>query len=92
MDKKEENCKKKEGATYKGYKVKQWQTERKEQPHPIGDKDRNNLNPRMQLDKDIYISTGQVLNQNFEESQKKMQKHIYCIQIIGWMATTLMKI
>ena len=41
--------------TYKGYNVKQWQTERKEQPLPIGDKDRTNLNTKMQPDKDTYI-------------------------------------
>ena len=70
---------KRRNATYKGFKVRQWQTERKEQLHPIRDKDRNNLKPKMQSDKDIYISTGQILNQNFQESQKKMQKHIYCV-------------
>ena len=74
---------KRRNATYKGYKVKQWQTERKEQLHLIRDMDRTNLNTKMQPDKDIYISTGQILNQNFWESQKKMQKHIYCVQMIG---------
>ena len=28
----------------------------------------------------------------FSENQKKMQKHIYCIQMIGWMPTILMRI
>ena len=28
----------------------------------------------------------------FLGSQKKMQKHIYCVQMIGWMPTALMKI
>ena len=46
---------KRRNVTYKGYKVKQWQTDKKEQLHPIEDKDRNNLNPKMQLDEDIYI-------------------------------------
>ena len=32
--------------TYKGYKVKQWQTERMEQPHPIRDKDRDQPQPQ----------------------------------------------
>ena len=68
--------------THRGYKVRQWETERKEQLHPIRDKDRTSLNTKMQPDKDTYISTGQILNQNFQESQKKMQKHIYCIQMI----------
>ena len=83
---------KRRNATYKGYKVKQWQTERKEQLCPIGDKDRNNFKPKMQLDKDIHISTGQILNQNFQENQKKMQEHIYYVQMIGWIPTILMKI
>ena len=65
---------------------------RKEQPHPIGDKGENNLNPKMQLDKGTYISTGQILSQNFQGNQKRMQKHIYCTEIIGWMPITLMKI
>ena len=59
---------------------------------PIGDKDRNNLNPTMQSDKGTYTSTGQILSQNFQENQKRMQKHIYCIQMNGWMPLTLMKI
>ena len=33
-----------------------------------------------------------ILSQNFWESQKKMQKHIYCVQMIGWTPTILMKI
>ena len=91
MDKKEENCERM-NVTYKAYKVKQWQTERKEQPHPIGDKDRTNLNTKMQPDKDTYILTGQILNQNFQENQKRMQKHIYCVKMIGWTPTILMRI
>ena len=62
---------KRRNVTYKGHKVKQWQTERKEQPHLIGDKDRNNLNPKMQLDKDIHISIGKILNQNFQETRRR---------------------
>ena len=46
---------KRRNMTYKGYKVKQWQTERKEQLHLIIDKDRTNLNTKMQSDKDTYI-------------------------------------
>ena len=42
-------------TTHRGYKVRQSQTERNEQPHPIEDKDRTSLNTRMQLDKDTYI-------------------------------------
>ena len=38
----------------------------------------------MQLDKGIYILTGQILNQNFQENQKRMQKHIYYAQMTGW--------
>ena len=48
--------------------------------------------PKMQLDKGTYILTGQTLSHNFQESQRKMQKHIYCVQMIGWMPTALMKI
>ena len=39
---------KRRSATHRGYKVRQWQTDRKEQLHPIGDKDRTNLNTKMQ--------------------------------------------
>ena len=49
-------------------KVIQWQTEKKEQLHLIAGKGRNNLNTRMQLDKGTYILTGQILNQNFQET------------------------
>ena len=59
------------------YKVEKWQTERKEQPHPIKDKGKNNLISRMQSDKGTYILTGQTLSQNFQENQKRMQNHIY---------------
>ena len=64
--------------TYKGYKVKQWQTERKEQLHPIRDKDRNNLNYKMQSDKDIHISTGQIL-----KPEEDAETHLLCS--IDWM-------
>ena len=50
--------------------------ERKEQLHPIEGKGKNNLNTRMQSDKGTYILTGLILSQNFQENQKKMQKHI----------------
>ena len=73
-------------------KAKYWQTERKESPHPIKDKGKSNLNPRMQSDKGTYILTGQILIQNFQENQKRMQKHIYYIQMTGWTPITLMKI
>ena len=32
------------------------------------------------------------LSQNFQENWKKMQKHIYCILMIGLIPITLMKI
>ena len=54
MDKKEENHER-GNATYRSYKARQWQTERKEQLHPIRDKDRTSLNTKMQPDKDTYI-------------------------------------
>ena len=47
---------KRRNTAYKGYKVKQWQTERKKQLHLIGDKDRTNLNTKMQPDKDIPLN------------------------------------
>ena len=65
-------------------KVIQWQTERKEQQHLIAGKGRNNLNTRMQLDKGTYILTGQILNQNFQENQKKMQR-AHLLQSNDWM-------
>ena len=74
------------------YIVEKWQTVKKEQLHPIEDKGRNNLNIRMQSDKGIYILTGQTLNQNFQESHRRMQKHIYCTQMIGWKPIALKKI
>ena len=52
----------------------------------------NNLNPKVQSDKGTYISTGQILSQNFQGNWKRMQKHIYCTQMIGWTPITLMKI
>ena len=73
-------------------KVIQWETEKKEQPCLIVGKGRNNLNTRMQLDKGTYILTGQILNQNFQESQKRMQRHICYDQMTGWKHTILMKI
>ena len=36
-----------------------------------------------QLDSDIYISTGLILSQNSQESQKKMERHTYYIAMIG---------
>ena len=65
-------------------KVIQWQTEKKEQLCLITGKGRNNLNTRMQLDKGTYILTGQILNQNFQESRKRMQRHI-CYRSNDWM-------
>ena len=65
---------------------------KKEQPHPTADKGKNNLNIRMQLDKGIYILTGQTLNQNFQESWKRMQKHICYTQMIGWKPIALKKV
>ena len=50
------------------------------------------LNIRMQMDKGIDILTGQTLNQNFQQSQKKMQKHICYTQMIGWKPITLKKV
>ena len=73
-------------------KAKLWQTKRKEQPCPIEDNGKSNLNPRMQSDKGTYILTGQILSQNFQENQKRMQKHIYYSQMTGWMPIGLMKI
>ena len=72
-------------------KVIQWQTEKKEQQHLISGKGRNNLNTRMQLDKGTYILTGKILNQNFQENQKKMQRHICYDQMTGWKHIILMK-
>ena len=72
-------------------KVIQWQTEKKEQQCLIAGKGRNNLNTRMQLDKGTYILTGQILNQNFQENQKRMQRHICYGQMTGWKHTILMK-
>ena len=46
---------KRQNVIYRGYKARQWQTERKEQLYPIGDKDRTNLNTKMQPDKHTYI-------------------------------------
>ena len=43
---------------------------------PIEGKGRNNLITRMQPDKGTYTLTGQILSQNFQENQKKMQRHI----------------
>ena len=54
MDKRKRTVKRR-NVTYKGYKVKQWQTERKEQLHPIRDQDRTSLNTKMQPDKHTYI-------------------------------------
>ena len=51
-------------VTHRGYKVRQWQTERKEQLHPSGDKGRTSLNTKMQPDKDTYIYL-QILNPEF---------------------------
>ena len=45
-----------------------------------------------QLDKGTYILTGQILNQNFQENQKRMQRHICYSQMTGWKHTILMKI
>ena len=38
------------------------------------------------------LLTGQILSQNFQGNQKRMQKHIYYIQTTGWMLIVLMKI
>ena len=46
----------------------------------------------MQPGKGTYTSTGQILSQNFQENWKKMQKHIYYDQTIGWKPITLRKI
>ena len=46
----------------------------------------------MQPDKGTYTPTGQILSQNFQENQRKMQKHIYYDQMIGWKSITLRKI
>ena len=43
-------------ATYRGYKAGLWQTERKEQLHPIRDKDRTNHNTKMQPDRHIHLN------------------------------------
>ena len=55
-----------------------------EQPCPIGDKGKNNLISRMQLDKGTYILTGQTLSQNFQENQKEdAEAHLLCSN--DWM-------
>ena len=71
--------------------IEKWQTERKEKPCPIEDKGKNNLISRMQSDKGTYILTGQTLSQNFQENQKRMQKHIYYAQMIEWKPIPLVK-
>ena len=56
--KEKENATKRKNVTYRGYKIyktKRWQIGKKEQLHPIGDKDKNNLNIKMQWDDDTYI-------------------------------------
>ena len=45
-----------------------------------------------ELDKGTYILTGQILNQNFQENRKKMQRHICYSQMTGWKHIVLMKI
>ena len=90
MDKKRKRNAKRRNVTYKGYKVKQWQTEEgaaapnwrqgHEQPQPQDAVGQRHTQPNWSN-----------FNQNFQESQK-MQKHIYCIQMIGWTPTALMKI
>ena len=47
---------------------------------------------RMQPDKGTPILTGHILNQNFQENQKKMQRHICYNQMTGWKLIILMKI
>ena len=66
--------------------------EKKEQQHPIEGKGKNNLITRMQSDKGTYILTDQILNQNFQENWKKMQRHICYDQMTGWKLIALMKI
>ena len=80
------------GTYISANKVIKWQTEKKEQPCLIVGKGTNNLNTRMQLDKGTYILTGQISNQNFQESQKKMQRHTCYSQMIRWKPIILMKI
>ena len=46
----------------------------------------------MQPDKDTYILTGQILNQNFLENWKKIQRHICYNQMTGWKLIILIKI
>ena len=67
--------------------------QKKEQLYLIKGKDRinnktssnriSNNKIKMQQDSDIYIYTSLILNQNFQENQKKMQRHIYYASMIG---------
>ena len=40
----------------------------------------------------IHPNWSTTLNQNFQESQRRTQKHIYCTQMIGWKPIALKKI
>ena len=54
-------------------------------------KGKNNLITRMQLDKGTYILTGQISSQNFQQNQKRIEKHIYYAQMTGWKPIILMQ-
>ena len=54
-------------------KVIYWQTEKKEQQHPIKGKGRNNLITRMQPDRSTYTLTGQILSQNFRKTGRRFR-------------------
>ena len=71
---------------YKWYKAKQWQTERKEQPHPIGDRGSNNPNPKMQSDTGTYISTGSNFKPEFSgKPEEDAEAHL--LHSNDWMDT-----
>ena len=73
--------------------VIQWKTEKKEQPHLITGKGRNN--PQHQDAAGTKAHTSKLVkfqNQNFQENWKKMQRHICYGQMTGWKHIVLMKI
>ena len=71
-------------VVYKCYKVKQWQTERKEQPHPIGDKDRTNLNTKMQPEqRHIHLNWSNFKPEFLGKPEEDAEAHLLCSN--DWM-------
>ena len=73
-------------ATHRGYKVRQWQTERKEQLHPIGDKDRTSLNtefsgkPEEDAEAHLLCSNDWMNAHQFDEDIKVQR---FCLTLLG---------